>query len=154
MTWCGHVARGAVAVLLSPRLRPTLPICSALPSLFPVGHSICLVPSRAGNPILLYIRVSYETVSRFYRDIDIGSGREGGLSQGMPRINRLVLLDTRVFPITDSSCPYLRSRTDPPSKFLLPLSLSLSQFHRNTRRFVESRKRRREKSERAKNVGA
>lgn len=75
----------------------------------PLLDSICLVPSRTGNPIY-YIRV-HTSVSRFYRDIDIGSAEaKGGLSrqpssEGMPRINRLVLLDAYSLRLLITMCP-------------------------------------------------
>ena len=97
-----HLLRFYPSLSLSLSLFLSLSLCLFLPRnmiFCPLLDSICLVPSRTGNPIY-YIRV-HTSVSRFYRDIDIGQRAEakGGLSpkpssQGMPRINRLVSLDT------------------------------------------------------------
>lgn len=90
------------SLFLSPFLTRNMLFC-------PLLDSICLVPSRTDNPIY-YIRV-HTSVSRFYRDIDIGSAEaKGGLSrqpssEGMPRINRLVLLDAYSLRLLITMCP-------------------------------------------------
>lgn len=90
---------------------PSLPGNMLAPQLAAYAASL-----RTGNPIY-YIGV-HTSVSRFYRDIDIAGAeaKGGGLSpkpssEGMPRINRLVLLDTpvRSVRLLITTCPVVHA---------------------------------------------